>query len=73
MDVSNFKINEFVIRQLETFETKVYDKILQNLSVNEINNLVNLASIVEKEEKNINEKPIVAGILKKRFDNGWQI
>jgi cell division protein YceG involved in septum cleavage len=32
-----------------------------------------LASIVEKEEKNINEKPIVAGILKKRFDNGWQI
>jgi UPF0755 protein len=28
---------------------------------------------VEKEEKNINEKPIVAGILKKRFDNGWQI
>jgi cell division protein YceG involved in septum cleavage len=69
----DFKINEFVIKQLETFETKVYDKILQDLSIKEITNLINLASIVENEEKNINEKPTVAGILKKRLENSWQI
>jgi cell division protein YceG involved in septum cleavage len=32
-----------------------------------IESIVNLASIVEKEEKNITEKPMVAGILKKRL------
>jgi cell division protein YceG involved in septum cleavage len=73
INVNNFKINEFVIKQLETFETKVYDKILSDLNVKEITDLVTLASIVENEEKNLDEKPIVAGILKKRLDNNWQI
>ncbi|MDR0772635.1 MAG: endolytic transglycosylase MltG [Candidatus Peribacteria bacterium] len=56
----NFKINEFVIKQLDTFEVKVYDKILQKYDVGTINDIINLASIVEKEEKNPQEKPIVA-------------
>lgn len=69
----NFKINEFVIKQLDTFEVKVYDKILQKYDVGTINDIINLASIVEKEEKNPQEKPIVAWILKKRLNSGWQI
>jgi cell division protein YceG involved in septum cleavage len=69
----NFKINEFVIKQLDTFEIKVYDKILKNYNIETINDVVNLASIVEKEEKNPKEKPIVAGILKKRLNSSWQI
>ncbi|MBT3726328.1 hypothetical protein HOG21_01105 [bacterium] len=35
--------------------------------------LINLASIVEKEEKNPEEKSSVAGILKKRLDSEWMI
>ncbi|MDR1945484.1 MAG: endolytic transglycosylase MltG, partial [Candidatus Peribacteria bacterium] len=62
VNINNFKINEFVIKQLETFEIKVYNEILSDLSVKEITDLVNLASIVENEEKNLAEKSTVAGI-----------
>lgn len=70
---TDFKINVFVIKQLETFETKVYNKILSNLDYETINDLVNLSSIVEKEERNPNEKSTVAWILKKRLNNWWMI
>jgi len=70
---NNFKINVLVIKQLENFENKVYNKILSNLSNEEIQKIINLASIVEKEEKNISEKSTVAWILKKRLDNWWMI
>lgn len=32
-----------------------------------------LASLVERETKGDDEKPVVAGILKKRLDNGWPL
>jgi len=67
------KINQLVIKQLDNFEKKVYNKILQNENPEEIYKIVNLASIVEKEEKNSTQKPIVAGILKYRLDNNWNI
>lgn len=73
VSISPFKINNFVIKQLETFEIKVYEKILKNLDTKTITDLVNLASIVEKEERNNNEKPTVAGILKKRLNAWWMI
>jgi UPF0755 protein len=67
------KINKLVIKQLETFENKVHKNILSNSSNLEIEKLINLASIVEKEEKNSEEKSTVAGILKKRLDKWWMI
>lgn len=76
---SNFKINEFVIQQLEAFENKVYIKLFLDKNWNLeytndiIESVINLASIVEKEEKNINEKSTVAGILKKRVKEYWNI
>ncbi|MDD3144962.1 MAG: endolytic transglycosylase MltG [Candidatus Gracilibacteria bacterium] len=73
VDSVNFKINSFVIKQLETFETKVYNKILSELDNQTITDLINLASIVEKEERNNDEKPTVAGILKKRLNSNWMI
>jgi len=69
------KINELVIKQLNNFEKKVYNTLLKNknLTNNEIYNLIILASIVEKEEKNKDNKKIVAWILKKRLENNWPI
>jgi UPF0755 protein len=32
-----------------------------------------MASIIEKESRNNTERPIVAGILWKRFDNNWML
>lgn len=70
----NFKINNFVISQLTAFENKVYNKLFidevtkkQLYSTKIIESVVNLASIVEKEEKNSHEKSTVAWILKKRL------
>jgi UPF0755 protein len=70
----NFKINNFVILQLNTFEQKVYNKLFIDEVTKEplysnviIESVVNLASIVEKEEKNKSEQKTVAGILKKRL------
>ncbi|MFK7780129.1 MAG: endolytic transglycosylase MltG [Candidatus Gracilibacteria bacterium] len=76
---SNFHINEFVIKQLEAFENKVYNKLFLDEDKNPIyinrviESIINLSSIVEKEEKNINEKATVAGILKKRVKEYWNI
>ena len=70
----NFKVNNFVILKLNTFEQKVYNKLFMDEVTKEplysnaiIESVVNLASIVEKEEKNKSEQKTVAGILKKRL------
>ena len=68
-----FWVNKIVIKQLENFEEKVYNKILSDLDNETIKDIVNLASIVEKEEKNPTEKATVAWILKKRLNSDWQI
>lgn len=76
IDPNNFAINKFVIFQLETFETKVYDKLFKNrddITLENFQSVINLASIVEKEEKNPNYKKTVAGILKKRLQEWWMI
>lgn len=73
IDSGNFKINNLVTKQLDSFEIKVYNKILSDLTNKEIEEIVNLASIVEKEEKIKKEKAKVAWILKKRLDSWWMI
>jgi len=81
---SPLKINELVIKQLNNFENKVYNKLNindfhkeKNKNQNRINihlyELIKLSSIVEKEEKNPLEKATVAGILKKRLNARWKI
>ncbi len=70
---SNFKINKLVIKQLDNFEQKVYNKILKQYPTQKIQEVLKLASIVEKEEKDPKNKPIVAGILKKRLNSNWPI
>lgn len=75
IDPATFAINKFVILQLETFETKVYNKLFwdADISLENFQSVINLASIVEKEEKNSAEKSTVAWILKKRLQEWWMI
>jgi cell division protein YceG involved in septum cleavage len=76
----SFKINNFVILQLNTFEEKVYNTLFideitkqQLYSTSIIESVVNLASIVEKEERNKSKQKTVAGILKKRLKEYRQL
>ncbi|MCH2188911.1 endolytic transglycosylase MltG [Candidatus Gracilibacteria bacterium] len=73
IDTANFGINKLVIQQLDAFSTKVYKPILSHLDTETVYDVVNLASIVEKEERNPKEKSTVAGILKKRLNEGWML
>lgn len=74
VDSATFKINNFVIMQLEEFEKKVYEKLFKDKHDNKtIYDVINLASIVEKEESITENKATVAWILKKRLNAWWQI
>ncbi len=70
---NNFSSNTLINKMLNNFDNKVYKKLLKQKSQKEIVNIINLASIVEKEEKNNKQKPIVAWILKKRLEKWWMI
>jgi len=71
---NTFSVRDLAIRMLQNFETKIIDSgIISNMWSIEILDIINLASIVEKEERNSAEKATVAGILKKRLDEWWMI
>jgi len=78
IDPLNFKINTFVIKQLNNFEKKGITSPLAPIikgkgNYKKIEEIIIMASILEKEEKNTRNKPIVAGILKKRLKEWWMI
>ncbi len=70
---NNFSSDIFIWNMLDNFQNRVYDKLLKWKDNSQIVDIINLASIVEKEEKNGDEKPTVAWILKKRLNNDWMI
>ncbi len=65
---------EWLIEKMRTnFKNKTKNIIPESYSQKQIQDLIILASIVEKEERNPEEKSTVAGILKKRLKEGWMI
>lgn len=79
LSLNNFEIRKLVVdKQLTAFEEKGLTSPLAPLlrgegDFKELHDLINLASIVEKEEKNPSEKATVAWILKKRLEAWWQL
>lgn len=73
VDTSKFNLKIFNTLLLKNFENKVYKKYLEWKTPEEIIKIINLASIVEKEERNEDEKPTVAWILEKRLNENWFI
>ncbi len=61
---------ELVKMMRENFEKKVGQPKLTKLTLDEV---VNIASIVEREAGAAEDKPIVAGILIKRYLNDWAL
>jgi len=61
----NVTEQEVITRLVETFKTKI--------GVNDTYQTIILASIVEKEGRNANDRAIIAGIVLKRFNEGWTL
>jgi len=71
---NTFTVKTLAVKMLENFQSKVIDsRIISDMWSIEIFDIITLASIVEKEERDPAERPTVAGILKKRLDEGWMI
>lgn len=70
---NDFNVEKLSTLLLNNFKQKIYTPLLSPLSTQNIHELIILASIVEKEERNITEKPTVAWILLKRYQNKWFI
>lgn len=74
---NNFSIETLVRKMLDRFEEKVIDsQIITDMGSIEILDTLIMASIVQKEANkrdNPEELAIIAGILKKRLEEGWMI
>lgn len=70
---NNFKLETFINSMLQNFDKKVIKELDINPHDEELQNNINIASILEKEEKSIKEKSLVAWILKKRLNENWFI
>lgn len=63
----------FIERQLQTFKTRFLDRRFKEVEDRGLHAVVVMASMIEREEPTPSQRPIVAGILWKRLDNGWQL
>lgn len=59
----------------QTFNKKVDSKLISeiNKSSYSLEDVVNIASLIERETRNDSEKPMVAGIIYKRLKAGWPL
>lgn len=73
---ANFTSEKLASKMLENFNTKVYQPLFSHADNTTIFELITLASIVQKEASFWDDKTeiaTIAGILKKRLDEWWQI
>lgn len=60
-------------RQLDTFVERFYTPYQQKLGTRSLNEVVVMASLLEREEPTPANRPLVAGILWKRIDARWNL
>lgn len=68
-----FSAKAFIERQLHTFNDRFLSQHADGLGDRSLHEVVVMASMLEREEPKPAERPLVAGILWKRIDNGWQL
>lgn len=73
VEPDRFSAKGLVQRQLDTFTERFWTPYHEKLGNRSLSEIVVMASLVEKEEPNPNNRPTVAGILWKRIDNSWNL
>ena len=70
VDPNSYSDQAFIQRLINTFESKLDDEVFAGIAKNKrtLEEVVIMASIVEREERARAERPTVAGILWNRFD-----
>lgn len=68
-----FTPKAFIERQLNTFKARVIDTHPEGFGDRSLHDVVVMASMLEREEPKVSQRPIVAGILWKRLDNDWRL
>jgi UPF0755 protein len=73
VEPDRFDAKAFVQRQLDTFAARFWDRRGTDLAGRSLEQVVIMASLLEREEPSPKNRPLVAGILWKRFDSGWNL
>lgn len=73
VEVEPFRVEDLIRRQLETFGAKFARPYGGDLGGRTLSDIVIMASMIEREEPTPANRPVVAGILWKRIDAGWNL
>lgn len=75
VDTADFSPQSFVTQMLKTFDTRVRQGLAKDIAASDhsLQEIVTMASIVEKESRPADDQAIVAGVLWKRIDNNVQL
>jgi len=74
LNAGDFKPDEVIYKALDNFEVKIQDVIQQIAnSGRSFEDIIKMASIIEKEVISQEDKSTVSGILWKRIDSGWRL
>lgn len=68
-----FDVEGFIERQLRTFQERFLDPNAEAIAERGLHEVVVMASMLEREEPTLAQRPIVAGILYKRLEHGWKL
>jgi len=70
----SFDVERFVSRQLQTFDERFVQSHKEQLAAGRgLHDTVIIASLLEREEPKPANRKVVAGIIDKRLDHGWQL
>lgn len=73
IDPTQFDLHGLMQRQLDTFADKFWTGHQGELGARTLEQVVVMASMIEREEPKAENRPLIAGILWKRVDNGWNL
>lgn len=73
VEPDNFEVKAFVQRQLDLFGERFATPYQAELGERGLHAVVIMASLLEREEPRPENRPMVAGILWKRIDSGWNL
>lgn len=73
VEPDRFDVHQLVQRQLDLFAERFATPYASELGTRGLDAIVKMASLLEREEPKAENRPLVAGILWKRLDNGWAL